>query len=234
MAMKIIKNEKLIKRNGAIGGYASIVALVILAGGMYISYTQPALASWSLLALVVGFILVQVGMYFGNRYGRRPRPDEQLDAALKGLPGDGVLYHYVTKVPHLFVSLAGIWILLPFHQKGKVTYQKNRWKGSGGGFLQGYLRIFGQESIGSPDLEASHLAAKLTKEIKKSLGEGDEVPPIYAALVFLDDGIEIEAEGSPYPAVQAKKLKDLFRKFAKERPIPQADLERVKAALPKE
>ena len=232
--MKIIKNEKLIKRNGAIGGYTSLAAIVILAGGMYIAYTQPEMASWSLLAMVVGFILVQVGMYFGNRYGRRPRPDEQLDAALKGLPGDAIVYHFSTSVPHLYVGAAGVWILLPFHQKGKVTYQKNRWKSSGGGFLQGYLRIFGQESIGSPDLEASHLAAKLTKQIKKSLNDGEEVPPIYAALVFLDDVIEIETEGAPYPAVQVKKLKDMFRKFAKEKPIPHADLERVKAALPKE
>lgn len=232
--MKIIKNEKLIKRNGAIGGYTSVIALVILAGGMYVSYTQPELATWSLLALLVGFILTQVGMYFGNRWGRRPRPDEKLDAALKGMSGDAILYHYSTSVPHLYVGAAGIWILLPFHQKGKVTFKKNRWKSSGGGFLQAYLRVFGQESIGRPDLDASHLASKLAKEIKKSLAEGEEIPPIYAVLIFLDENIEIEAEGSPYPAVPAKKLKDLFRKAAKENPLASAVLERVKAALPKE
>ncbi len=232
--MKIIKNEKLIKRNGAIGGYASIAGLIILAGGMYVAYTQPELATWSFIALAVGFILTQVSMYFGNRWGRRPRPDEQLDAALKGLPGDGILYHYSSSVPHLYVGAAGIWILLPFHQRGKVTFQKNRWRSSGGGFLQGYLRIFGQESIGRPDMEASHQASQLTKEIKKSLSEGEEVPPIFAALVFLDDNIEIEAEGSPYPAVQVKKLKELLRKAAKERPLVHTDLERVKAALPRE
>ncbi|MBI5932857.1 MAG: hypothetical protein HY867_04055 [Chloroflexi bacterium] len=232
--MKIIKNEKLIKRNATIGQFTSIGALVILFGGMYISFTQPELANWSLFALILGFVLTQIGMYFGNRWGRRPRPDEKLDAALKGLPGDGILYHYSTSVPHLFVGAAGIWILLPFHQRGKVIFQKNRWKSSGGGFLQGYLRIFGQESIGRPDMEASHQASQLTKEIKKSLSEGEEVPPIYAALVFLDDNIEIESEGSPYPAVQVKKLKDLLRKAAKERPLVHTDLERVKAALPQE
>jgi hypothetical protein len=232
--MKIIKNEKLIKRNATIGGYSNLAALVFLGGSVYFALTQPQLGNWTLLTLVAGFVLTQVSMYFGNRFGRRPRPDEQLDAALKGLSGDAIVYHHSTSVPHLYVGAAGIWILLPFHQKGKVTFKKNRWKSSGGGFLQGYLRIFGQESIGRPDLEASHQASQLAKEIKKSLNEGEEVPPIYAMLVFLDENVVIEAEGSPLPAVQVKKLKDLFRKAAKEKPIAPTDLERVKAALSKE
>lgn len=232
--MKIIKNERLIKRNATIGQFTSIGALVILFGGMYISFTKPELANWSLLALIIGFALTQIGMYFGNRWGRRPRPDEQLDAALKGMPGDGILYHYSTSVPHLYVGAAGIWILLPLHQKGKVIFQKNRWKSFGGGFLQAYMRVFGQESIGRPDLEASHQASQLAKEIKKSVIDNGETPPIYAALVFLDDNIEIESEGSPHPAVPAKKLKELFRKAAKERPLSHTDSERVKAALSKE
>ncbi len=46
--MKIIKNEKLIKRNGQIGQYTSIGALVVLGVGMYISFTKPNLFTWSI------------------------------------------------------------------------------------------------------------------------------------------------------------------------------------------
>src|SRR3990172_965570 len=122
--MKIIKNEKLINRNSKIGQFTSLAALVVLFGGMYILFGKPELFTWSLIALVLGFTMTQIGMYFGNRWGRRPRPDEQLDAAFKGMPGEFTLYHYMTPVSHLLVGPAGVWILLPYHQKGKVVFKK--------------------------------------------------------------------------------------------------------------
>ena len=82
--MKTIKNDKLIKRNAQIGSWTSIAALVVLAGGMYISFKQPELFVYSMLALLLGFTLTQIGMYMGNKFGRSPRPDEKLDAGLKG------------------------------------------------------------------------------------------------------------------------------------------------------
>ena len=131
--MRIVKNEKLIKRNSRIGQYTSFAALAVLGVGMYISMKRPDLFFYAVLALILGFTMTQIGMFFSNRWGRSPRPDEQLDAALKGLPGDTVLYHYVTPASHLLVGPAGVWILQTHHQKGKVTYDRNRWRVSGGG-----------------------------------------------------------------------------------------------------
>ncbi len=99
--------------------------------------------------------MTQIGMFFSNRWGRSPRPDEQLDSGLKGLPNEDTIYHYVTPASHLYVGSAGIWVLLPLHQRGRVTYQKNRWKISGGGFMQGYLSIFGQEDSAVLNLRLS-------------------------------------------------------------------------------
>lgn len=44
--MKIIKNEKLIKRNAKIGQWTSMGALVILGLGMYISFTRNDLSAF--------------------------------------------------------------------------------------------------------------------------------------------------------------------------------------------
>src|SRR5215510_15717854 len=155
--MKIIKNEKLIKRNNRIGGMVTIAALLVLGGGMFLSFrnpTDPRMFSYSLAALVGGFILTQIGIHMGNRWGRSPRPDESLDASLKGLPGDYSIYHYVTPASHLLVGPSGAWVLLPYSQRGVVTYTKNRWRVGQGGFLQAYMSLFGAGSIGRPDLEA--------------------------------------------------------------------------------
>ena len=231
--MKIIKNEKLINRNAKIGQYTSLGALAVLGVGMYISFTRPELFIWAVAALLVGFTFTQIGMYYGNRWGRSPRPDEKLDAGLKGLPGDFVMYHWKTPVAHLLVGPAGIWALIPYHQRGKVTYRNNRWRMGGGGFLQGYMRIFGQEGIGRPDLEAESEISSIRKALAKEM-EIDEIPEIQAMLVFTAEGVEIEAEETPIPAQPLKKLKDFMRNKAKERPITTEELEKVKAILPEE
>ena len=232
--MKIIKNEKLIKRNGRIGQWTSIGALIVLGIGMYISFTNPSnpqLFTYSMIALVLGFILTQVGMYMGNRWGRSPRPDENLDAGLKGLPGDYSMYHFMAPASHLLVGPAGIWALIPYRQRGTVTYVKNRWRIVKGGALQAYMSIFGQEGIGRPDMEAAGEINEVKKLLAKSLGE-NEIPEVQVALVFMNEQVELQADGAPIPAMKLKQLKDFLRQKAKEKPISHAQLVAVKAALP--
>ncbi len=231
--MKIIKNEKLISRNSKIGQFTSLGALAVLGIGMYISFAKPDLFYYSIAALIVGFMMTQVGMFFTNRWGRNPRPDEQLDASLKGLPGETVIYHYVTPATHLLVGPAGIWILMPYHQRGKVTYEKNRWKLSGGGFMQAYMTFFGQEGIGRPDLELDNQIEALKKYFAKKM-EGDEVPEIKGVLVFTNDQIEIDDTNVPIPALQIKKLKEFVRQKTKEQSMGSLMLQKVTSALPQE
>jgi len=231
--MKIIKNEKLIKRNGTIGNWTSLGALVVLGLGMYISLTRTELMVYALIALLAGFTLTQVGMYMGNRYGRSPRPDEKLDAGLKGLPGDYTIYHYKTPASHLLVGPAGLWLLMPYHQNGQVIFRKNRWQMKGGGFLQSYMRIFGQESLGRPDIEIDTETARLRKQLAKQMEE-TEIPDIKPLIVFTNDAVDIQAEDAPVPTLKLKQIKDYIRQKAKEKPIGPLQLTAVKAALPQE
>jgi hypothetical protein len=225
--MKIIRNEKLIKRNANIGSWTSLAALVVLGLGMYLSFTQPELFIYSLVALVLGFTLTQVGMYMGNKFGRSPRPDEKLDAGLKGLQNEYVMYHYTTPVSHLLVGPAGLWVVMPYHQRGQVSYKKNRWHLKGGGFLQGYMRIFGQESLGRPDIEIDNEIRSLKKHLLKHVDES-ELPEINALMVFTSDDVEIDTEGSPVPAMKLKQLKDFVRQRAKEKKVPAETLNKLK------
>jgi hypothetical protein len=228
--MKSIKNETLIKRNAKLGSWASLAALAVLGGGMYLSFTQPELFMYSLLALLLGFTLTQVGMYMGNKFGRSPRPDEKLDAGLKGLQNEYVMYHYTTPVSHLLVGPAGVWVVVPYHQRGQVTFKKNRWHMKGGGFLQGYMRIFGQEGLGRPDIEIDTEIKSLKKFLLKHMEES-ELPEIQALMVFTNEDVEVEAEDSPIPALKLKQLKDFVRQKAKEKKLPAESLNRLKTIL---
>jgi hypothetical protein len=229
--MKIIRNEALIKRNGRIGQWTSLGALAVLGAGMYLSFTQPSLFIYSIGALILGFTMTQVGMYFSNRWGKSPRPDEQLDAGLKGLPGDVTIYHYAAPAAHLLVGPMGIWTLLPYHQRGSLSYEKNRWRLRGGGFMQRYMTIFGQEGLGRPDLEAASQIEAVRSHLVRKMEE-EAVPPINAVLVFTSEGAKIDASEAPLPAVQLKKLKDFLRQRTKENPVPADGISRVKDCLP--
>ena len=213
--MKIITNDKLIKRNGRLGQIATITGLVVLIGGMVVSFRNPNYAGFAWIALFIGFALSQIGLYFGNRWGRHPRPDERLNDGLKGLNDQYYLYHYMTPAAHLLVGPSGIWVLLPYYQPGLIVYEKNRWKQKGGGFMQRYLRIFAQEGIGRPDLEAPAESSAVSRFIKKKLPDM-EIPEASVALVFTSDKAVLEVDGAPIPSVPLKKLKDTIRKSTKE------------------
>lgn len=228
--MKIIKNETLIKRNGKVGNWVSLGALAVLGVGMYISFTRPELFTWSLICLIFGFIMTQVGMYMGNRWGRSPRRDEKLDAALKGMHSDFSIYHYNTPASHLLVGPAGVWALIPYQQGGTVHYEKNRWKVKGGGFMQAYMRIFGQEGIGRPDLEAESEVGAVKKFLEKKLA-GSTVPEVKALLVFLHDQVELEPGDSPVPALKLKQIKAFLRDETKNRKLSNSQLQQINEAL---
>jgi hypothetical protein len=233
--MKIIKNEKLIARNGKIGQYTSLGALAVLAAGMYISFTKPDLFIYSVVCLLVGFIMTQVGMYMGNRWGRSPRPDEKIDAGLKGLHSDFSMYHYSSPVSHLLVGPSGAWVLVPFHQKGKVEFKKNRWKSSGGGFMQSYMRIFGQESIGRPELDAENEVIALKKFFAKKMeGLTISVPEVKPILVFTSDEVELNVGDSPIPALKLKQLKEFLRQGAKNRALTSDQIAKITSLFEQE
>ncbi|MEW5868908.1 MAG: hypothetical protein AB1894_06500 [Chloroflexota bacterium] len=232
--MNIVRNEKLIRRNSRIAQFTMLGGLVVLGAGMVISFRYQDQYALSLGALMTGFILSQIGIYFSNRWGRRPRPDELLDQALKGLDSKYTLYHYTAPNSHLLVGPSGLWILIPYYQRGRFTYENGRWKQRGGNL---YLKIFAQESLGRPDLEILGETENLQNYLGKRLPDGI-VPEIRAALVFTHPKAEIDIDPETQPPAEAialGKLKDLVRKSAKTKAL---SLEKVKlvqdAILPPE
>jgi len=224
--MDITTNERLINRNARIGQITSIIGLVVLAGGMFISFTRPEFFTISLIALLVGFGLSQIGIYFGNRWGRRPRPDEILNTALKGLDGRYSLYHYSTPTSHLLVGPAGVWILMPRQQAGTITYDeaKKRWRQKGGNL---YLKIFAQENLGRPDLEIGSELHAISSFLEENLPE-EGVPEVNVALILTNEKVVVDADNAPSPTLDVRKLKDFIRKTAKGKPISSDLVEDVK------
>ncbi|MEZ0395916.1 MAG: hypothetical protein ABWK53_05760 [Anaerolineales bacterium] len=236
--MQIVTNHRLIKRNARLGNIFNLVGLALMGVSIYLSFRgisgaiTVAQFNLFLLAVLVGFIILQIGTYYGNRWGRSPRPDELIDRALKGLGREYTIYHYTTPAYHLLLGPAGLWVLLPYHQAGRVTYEKKRWILRGGGFLQTYLRIFGQEGLGRPDLEARAETTSVRRFLARNLSEETSLPDVHALMVFLNPKVELRLDEAPLPAVQASRLKDFLRERAKGKPIAPEALEAIRNILP--
>jgi hypothetical protein len=214
--MRIITNEKLIKRNNKIGQFTSIGSLIILAVGLFYSFkdVKGAYVTLTFSSLIVGFILFQVGNFFLTRWGKSPRPDEIISQSLKGLDDKYTLYHYETDISHLLVGPAGIIVLLPYPQSGKISYdaQKNQWKQKGGNF---FLKVFAQEGLGKPNSDAKDNKELLERYLLK-IGVEKDLAKGSSLLVFTNENATVEGTESPTPYVTIAKIKDYIRKQAKE------------------
>ncbi len=231
--MKIVSNPKKIQRNYKIGLYLSLGSLAFLIGAVILTFqgmNRPDMTLYSFIAMVVGLILSQIGVYFANRWGKSPRIDERIAQGLKGLDERYTLYQYSTPVPHLLVGPAGIWVITPQYQSGSITYENNRYRQQGVGF---FGRVVGQEGLGRPDLEASSYQEDFVKFLKKSLPE-DNQPNVRSLIVFTSPKATVQAQDAPVATLHVEKIKDFIRRKAKEEPANMQAVRQVQDLLPKE
>lgn len=228
--MRSFINSRLIRRNARIGQITTLIALAMFGAATYLTFRHADLFVYALSLMIVAFFLSQIGIYFGNRWGRSPRPDQILDRSLKGLGREYAIYHYLTPASHLLVGPAGVWVLLPYHSAGTVTWERRRYRQRGGGFLTSYLRFFGPDNLGRPDLEAQAEINLVQRFLRRQLDSVEA--PVQAALVFYHPSARLEVQGAPFPALTARELKDFLRRQAKENHLPAATLEAIQAVLP--
>lgn len=230
--MKIITDQKYIDRNVKITKYITWASLGVLGMGIYLTITQKESTQTLIItfaALLIGFTLSQISIYMQNRWGKSPRPDELITAALKGLDDKHTLYLFKSPLPHLLVSPNGIWGIIAYSQQGKISYTGDRWKLKGGSTFR---KIFAGESLGRPDLDSESLISDYSRGLSKLI-PGQTLPVLNVALVFTHPSIVIEAEDAPVPTIPLKKLKDLIRKRTKGELIPQETVDVINESLSK-
>ena len=230
--MKIIRNDKLIKRNAKISQYVLIAALTTLVIGIYFTITKsdPEEIGWAYLFLIPSYILVQISIAMGNRWSRSPRPDEIVTQSLKGLDNQYSLYIFTTPVPHLLISPAGIWIIKTYHQSGKIFLdeKKNILKQRGGGNF--FTRIFASEGIGNVVKDSQELKSRVEKYFLKQ--EITNTPEIKAVNVFISPDVVIDVPAFAEAITTPDKLKDFLRRTAKQVNMNLEEIEKLTKELP--
>jgi hypothetical protein len=207
--MKLVINDKLIKRNKLIGNITSFLGIGILAAGLILNLKPtPTRTIISFVALIVGFIVAQISTYFVGKFGRSPRFDEIMTENLSKLNNTYTFYVYSSPIPMLLVGPSRLWIPIPIAASGEITYDK-KWRQRGGSFI---MKLFGQESIGKPGQDVKSREKQIQALLRDHLEEG-EMPPIKSILVTFNPKATIgDVENAPTAIVESAALRRSIRK----------------------
>lgn len=217
--MKIIKNYKFINNRRNLGTALSFLGVVVLVIGFFLTLndSNTNLSVFALVSLPLGFAISQVGLYFANRFTRQPTVADAIDLGFDriGKAGSGVrLYHYVMPIPHLILAPSGVIIVVPRFQGGNITADGYEWKQN----VSIFQRIFGQQALPNPSIEAESRIKQLAKWISHNVPDLAETElPLGAIIVFTSkEQSTLDLKNSAIPAMHYTKLKGFWKQRQKD------------------
>jgi len=248
--MRIYTNFDLIKKRGQMGRRLSVTGLIILGIGMLASlapgyiqkhsdaaWTQSSLVQWaynggwlylSLAALILGFVLGQIGNHYMRRFLRPRRPDMVIAKSLKGFDDRNRLYVWASPIDLVFVGPSGIFAIVGRDLAGKITIRDGKVHTPFS--FKKLLSFFGDDSGGRPVDEAKAEAEKLEEWLQEKLGAGTDIK-VNPLVVFTSDRADLNVEDAEVPVLHYKQLKSFLRSQAKNKSISKSVLLQVVEVL---
>jgi hypothetical protein len=225
--MKVLIDRERLRRRATASHVASLGGLAIILGAVVLSMSRPDWATLTAVLIFVGFTISTVGIYFANRWVKKPRPEDTLSLALKGLADPCRIYHYLLPADHVLLTPSGVVVVETVNLEGRFVYRNGRWKQR---MTMGRaLRFFVEETFGDPTARARADARRISQLLDERLpGEGPAVP-VNAVVLFVHPNSEVVADSPPVPVCQPAQLRKRIPSHLPK--LPQARFEQVRAAL---
>jgi len=213
--MKLVRNDKQIKRNKLIGNLMTFTSLAVLGLGLYFAFQKDmSQILYSYVCLIVGFLLTQIGLNFVNRYGRSPRYDEILGSSFEKLRHEYTYYVYSSPVPMLLLGPCRLWLPIPVNATGDISYQNGKWVHKTKNRIQ---KLMGQDTVGKPDKEVAEASATLTRYLTEKGIPAEMHPELKPIMVvYLKETQLGDVSQAPYPVVELEDLKRYIRRMDRE------------------
>lgn len=209
--MQIVTNEQFVASKARIGKFGTLLGFGAMIAGFFASLDTERLAiSYGLL--IFGLLAFNVGRYHHIRWGVRPREDEVIAAALKGLDQRHLLLNYSDKAPaaHLLLSPLGLFLIETRVHDGKITCEGDRWRRKK--TVATIMRSFIEGGIGNPSKEALQGVAALKSFLAESLdSDTAEAVPVETVIVFTNPRAELQVTDPVVPVVAPKDLRSHVR-----------------------
>ncbi len=186
--------------------FASVGGLLVLLSSVLIPLFLPRFGEISWILTIVGAGIAMVGIYLANRWVRKPRPEESLDAALRSFDDHYQLYHYpALPCEHVLLTPAGVIALQVFNLAGIFSYRNGRWKEAL--TIGRALRYIVEPRVEDPVVFSQQVIEELGDRFRKV--PLSELPvPIKALTVFTHKDAVLEIVGSAIPACKLVKLRN--------------------------
>jgi hypothetical protein len=225
--MKVIIDRERLRRRATASHVASLGGLAIILGSVVLSMSKPDWATLTAILVFVGFVVSSVGIYFANRWVKKPRPEDTLALALKGLADPCRIYHYLLPADHVLLTPSGVVVIETVNLEGRFVYRSGQWKQHM--TLGRALRFFVEETLGDPTARARADAQRISQLLDARLpGDGPAVP-VNAVVLFVHPNSEVVADSPPVPVCQPAQLRKRIPSHLPK--LPQARFEQVRAAL---
>jgi len=231
--MRIYTNEKFIEKRTKLGRRTSMAGLVILMIGMAASFSPGFIAGWetsnpdlyntfwaqwlvgggwlfvSMGALLIGFLLGQIGNANVRSFAAHPRADQVIAKALKGFDDRNHLYAWAEPTDLVLAGPAGIFAFVTRGIGGNVTIRDGKVKQPFS--IRRLIFAFGQEPAGLPGEEAQGDANKLGAWLSEQIGN-DEPVAVQPLVVFTNENVQLDVQDSDVPIIHYKQLKQHLNK----------------------
>ncbi|HUH98763.1 MAG TPA: nuclease-related domain-containing protein [Anaerolineales bacterium] len=203
--MKIIIDRPKVNRRARLANAASVGGLVLLLASVLVPVFWPALAEVAFALLIFSGCLAIVGIYFANRWVRKPRPEESLDKALKSLDDHYHIYHYPSlPCDHILLTPAGVVALEVVNLSGSFSHRQGRWREAM--TIGRAIRYIVEERVGDPSAVSNGIVRELERLFEKELG-GKARSPVKALTVFTHPAVELDIDDPSIPACKIDKLR---------------------------
>ena len=219
--MRIVTNKKLSRRNRKLTNYlffgtfgALILSFFIINASLFtddIPDTLALIVQSSMLP--VAFILTILSVRMTNLWARAPRPEDAIEAGLKGMSNKSVLYNYHHfPARHALICPQGVYAIVTRWHDQEFTLRDGKFRSHRGLFSK-FFSLFRMDGVGKPFRDAEFARRHLQREID-AVADDVEVQPL---LVFVDPKAELHLEeGGGCPVLYAEprrspNLKDFMR-----------------------
>jgi hypothetical protein len=193
--MKILLDAERLRRRARLAHSASLGGMLAMLVSVAVPLWRPSLATACLVLLMVGLTVSMLGIGAANRWVKRPRPEEVIRLALKGLAGGHRLYHYLLPADHVLLTPSGVVVIHPVTLDGAFTYRGGRWHQRFS--LSRATRFLVEPSLGDPTLQAKSAAAAVREFLGARLPH--TTPPISPVVLFTHPGAVLDVAASDIP-----------------------------------
>ena len=219
--MRIVTNKKLARRNrkltnylffGTFGGL--ILGFIVINASLLTDETPDTLTLIAQSAVLpIAFILTIVSVRMTNLWARVPRPENAIEAGLKGLSNKSVLYNYHhLPVRHVLICPQGVFAIVTRWHDQAFTFRDGKFR-SRRNIVSKLFSAIRFDGVGKPLRDAEFARHHIQRKID-DIADDVEVRPL---VVFVDPSAHIDFDDEPSIPVlyadpkKSPNLKDYMR-----------------------